>query len=181
MNHRNERFARTVFRVSGVRGRLLGPRSKTKPAPDPWRPIPALYALILLTTVVSSACGLKTERRTIPPEVESTINSVSDDIKAERYEKIYTEAADLWREHATLEDSVATFKTLRTKLGELENRTLQSATEQENSGGPLKGRAFIITYRTKFQRGEGMETFTLIERNGRWQLARYFVSSTALQ
>jgi hypothetical protein len=124
---------------------------------------------------------LNTERRTIPPEVESTINSVSDDIKAERYEKIYTEAGDLWRQDATLEDSVTTFKTLRTKLGEVENRTLQSATEQENSGGPLKGRAFIITYRTKFQHSEGMETFTLIARNGRWHLARYFVSSTALQ
>ncbi len=117
----------------------------------------------------------------MPAEVESTINSVGDDIRAERYEKVYAEASDLWRQDATLEDSVATFKTLRTKIGEVENRTLQSAKEQENSGGPLKGRAFIVTYRTKFQLGEGMETFTLVERNGRWQLARYFVSSTALQ
>jgi uncharacterized protein DUF4019 len=138
-------------------------------------------ALILLTAVVSVACGLNTGLRTIPAEVESTINSVSDDIRAERYEKIYTEASDLWRQDATLEDSVTTFKTLRTKLGEVENRMLQSATEKENSSGPLKGRAFIVTYRTKFQHGEGMETFTLVERNGRWQLARYFVSSTALQ
>lgn len=139
------------------------------------------YALILLAALVSLACGLNSGRRTIPAEVESTINSVSDDIRAERYEKIYTEAADLWRQDATLEDSLTTFKTLRTKLGEVENRMLQSATEQENSSGPLKGRAFIVTYRTKFQHGEGMETFTLVERNGRWQLARYFVSSTALQ
>jgi hypothetical protein len=139
------------------------------------------YALIMLTALVSCACGLKAERRTIPAEVESTINSVNDDIRAERYEKIYTEASDLWRQDATLEDSVTAFKTLRTKLGEVENRTLQSATEQENSSGALKGRAFIVTYRTKFQHGEGMETFTLVERNGRWQLARYFVSSTALQ
>ena len=42
---------------------------------------------------------------------------------------------------------------------------LQSATEQQNSGGPLKGRAFIVTYQTKFQNGEGMETFTLVERD----------------
>ena len=117
----------------------------------------------------------------IPTEVESAIATISDDIRAERYENIYREASDLWRQDASLEDSVTTFKTLRTKLGEVENRTLQSATEQENSGGPLKGRAFIVTYRTKFQRGEGMETFTLVERNGQWQLARYFVSSTALQ
>jgi hypothetical protein len=139
------------------------------------------YSLILLAVIVSCGCGLKSERRMVPPEVESTIATISDDIRGERYENIYREASDLWRQDASLEDSVQTFKTLRTKLGEVENRTLQSATEQENSGGPLKGRAFIVTYRTKFQRGEGMETFTLVERNGHWQLARYFVNSTALQ
>jgi hypothetical protein len=63
----------------------------------------------------------------------------------------------------------------------VENRTLQSATEQQNSGGPLKGRAFIVAYRTKFQNAEGMETLTLVERDGRWKLARYFVNSTALK
>ena len=169
------------YRMSDVGCQMSGPPSKTKPAPGTWHPTPVFYVLILLTAVVSFACGLKSERRTIPAEVESTINGVSDDIRAERYERIYTEASDLWRQDATLEDSVATFKTLRTKLGEIENRTLQSAKEQENSSGPLKSRAFIVTYRSKFQNGEGMETFTLAERNSRWQLARYFVSSTALQ
>jgi hypothetical protein len=45
----------------------------------------------------------------------------------------------------------------------------------------LKGHAFIVTYQTKFERGEGMETFTLIEQNGRWVLARYLATSTALK
>ncbi|HKO95456.1 MAG TPA: DUF4019 domain-containing protein [Pyrinomonadaceae bacterium] len=138
-------------------------------------------ALVLAIAFFSLGCGLSSERRSIPTEVESTISSVSDDIAAERYEKVYSEASDLWRQGATLEDSVATFKTLRTKLGVVENRVLQSAKEQENSSGPLQGRSFSVTYRTKFELGEGMETFTLIQRNGRWQLARYFVNSTALQ
>jgi hypothetical protein len=116
----------------------------------------------------------------MPPEVEGAIASVSEDIAAQRYDKIYNESSELWKQAATLEDSVNTFKTLRARLGTVENRTLQSATEQENSGGPLKGRAFIVTYRTKFQNAEGMETFTLVERNGNWLLARYFVNSTAL-
>jgi len=117
----------------------------------------------------------------MPGEVEAAIGSVSEEIAAERYEKVYNEASDLFRQDATLEQATASFKTLRTKLGLLENRTLQSATEQENSSGPLKGRAYIVTYRTKFQNGEGMETFTLVERDGRWLLARYFVNSTALK
>jgi hypothetical protein len=138
-------------------------------------------SLVILLAITGWSCALKEGRRTIPSQVESAIASVSDDIAAERYEKIYNEASDLWRQDATLEESVATFKTLRTKLGPVENRTLQSATEQESSGGPLKGRAYIVTYRTKFQHDEGMESFTLVERDGRWLLARYFVSSTALK
>ncbi len=142
-------------------------------------PFPCL--LILLASLVICACGSKEERRSIPPEVESAIGTISEEIAAERYEKIYNEASDLWRRDATLEQSVSTLKTLRAKLGLVENRMLQSATEQENSSGPLKGRAYIVTYRTRFQNGEGMETFTLIERDNRWQLARYFVNSTALK
>ena len=139
----------------------------------------AVYFSTVLLSVLGAACNVS-ERRTMPPEVEAAIASVSDDITAERYEKIYNESSELWTQAATLEESVNTFKTLRTKLGPVETRTLQSATEQENSGGALKGRAFIVTYRTKFQKAEGMETFTLVERNGRWLLARYFVNSTAL-
>jgi len=138
-------------------------------------------SLILLVAVTSFACAANQERRRIPPEVESTIGSISEEIAAERYDKIYNEASELWRQDATLEQSIETFKTLRTKLGPVENRILQSATEQQNSSGPLIGRAYIVTYRTKFKNGEGMETFTLVERNGRWLLARYFVNSTALK
>jgi len=139
----------------------------------------AVYFSTVLISVLGFSCKVS-ERRTMPPEVESAIASVGDDIAAERYEKIYNESSELWTQAATLEESVERFKTLRTKLGPVEDRTLQSATEQENSGGALKGRAFIVTYRTKFENAEGMETFTLVERNGKWLLARYFVNSTAL-
>jgi hypothetical protein len=117
----------------------------------------------------------------MPPAVESAIATVGDEIAAERYEKVYQDAAELWRQDATLEESVQTFKTLRSRLGPVESRVLQSAMEQQNSGGPLKGRVYIVNYRTKFQNAEGMETFTLVERDGHWLLARYFVNSTALK
>lgn len=138
------------------------------------------YSLILILALVGAACG-SSERRTIPAEVESAISAVSDDIAAERYDQVYTEAADLFRQDASLEQSTETFKTLRTKLGAVENRTPQSAIEQQNASGPLKGRVYIVTYRTKFQNAEGMETFTLVERNHNWLLARYFVNSTGLK
>jgi hypothetical protein len=137
--------------------------------------------LMLAPLLLVTACGLKAERRSIPPEVEAVIGTVSDDLAAQRYEKIYNESSDLWKHDSTLDQSVAVFKTLEMKLGKVENRTLNSATEQHNSGGPLKGHAYVITYQTKFERGEGMESFTLVERDHRWLLARYFVNSTALK
>ena len=156
-----------------------GPIKRSSAAANISWPRRAVYFSTFLISVLGFACNVS-ERRTMPAEVESAIASVGDDIAAERYEKIYNESSDLWKQAATLEESVNTFKTLRAKLGTFENRTLQSATEQENSGGALKGRAFIVTYQTKFRNAEGMETFTLVERNGKWLLARYFVSSTAL-
>lgn len=137
--------------------------------------------LVVLLSLSGIACGLKAERRGIPAEVESAINAVSEDIATERYEKIYNEASELWRQDASLDQSIATFKTLKTKLGMVESRTVHTATEQHNSGGPLKGDAFIITYQTKFEKAPGMETFTLVKRDNRWLLARYFVNSTALK
>ena len=109
------------------------------------------------------------------------IASVGEDIAQERYEKIYNESSELWKRDVTLEQSNEVFKTLRAKLGKVESRSLHSATEQQNSGGPLKGHVFILSYETRFERGDGMENFTLIEENGRWSLARYFVNSTALK
>jgi hypothetical protein len=128
-----------------------------------------------------SACRQDAERGRVPSEVNEVITSVGENISQEKYEQIYNESSDLWKKDVTLEQSNEAFKTLRTKLGKVESRTLHSATEQQNSGGALKGHVYILTYQTRFERGEAMETFTLIEENGQWRLARYFVNSTALQ
>ena len=145
-----------------------------------WTPF-LISTLLLIAFSFAAACTTNQGAKTVPAAVESTINSLSDEIAAERYDKIYNEASELWRAQSTLKESNASFKTLRTKLGPVESRTIQPASEQQNSGGRLKGNAYIVSYRTKFQNGEGMETFTLVERDGRWLLARSFVNSTALK
>jgi hypothetical protein len=130
---------------------------------------------------VAVACTPKATREGVPHDVESVIANVSDEIEQGRYEEIYNQAADEWRRDSTLDQSSAVFKTLKDKLGRISSRALHSATEGNNSRGPLPGHSFVVTYETKFERGEGMETFTLVERNGHWLLARYFVNSTALK
>jgi hypothetical protein len=150
--------------------------------PIPFRSVGRVqFFIVVLFSLSAITCGLNAERRGIPAEVESAINAVSEDIATDRYEKIYNEASELWRQDASLDQSISAFKTLKTKLGKVETRTVHSATEQHNSGGPLKGEAFIITYQTKFEKAPGMETFTLVKRDNRWLLARYFVNSTALK
>ena len=137
--------------------------------------------ILFIPLLTLSGCRQEAERPRVPSEVQEVVTNVGDNIAQERYEEIYNESSDLWRKDVTLEQSNEVFKTLRTKLGKVESRSLNSATEQQNSGGVLKGHVYILTYQTRFERGDGMETFTLIEENGRWLLARYFVNSMALK
>ena len=142
---------------------------------------PLILLIVLLSALSVTACRPNTDRGRVPIEVQEVVTTVGDDIAQERYEKIYNEASELWRRDVTLEQSNEVFKTLQTKLGKASSRSLNSAAEQQNSGGLLKGHVFILSYETRFERGDGMENFTLIEENGRWALARYFVNSTALK
>lgn len=141
--------------------------------------VPLLAATAL--TCGTLACGISNQRARVPSEVEEVVANITANIDQERYEQIYDESSDLWKQDATLEESNEVFKLLRTRLGKVENRSLNSANEQQNSGGSLKGHAFILSYETRFERGTGMETFTLIEQDGHWRLARYLVNSTALK
>ena len=130
---------------------------------------------------IASGCSHATEGSRVPTEIQDVVTTIGNQIEQEQYENLYNDSSDLWKQEVTLERSNQVFKTLREKLGKVESRTLHSATEQQNSGGALKGHAYILTYQTRFEQGDGMETFTLIEENGRWRLARYFVNSTALK
>src|SRR5687768_17146715 len=137
--------------------------------------------IVPLVAATALACGVGNQRTRVPSEVEEVVANIGTNLDQERYEQIYNDSSDLWKQDVTLEQSNQVFKTLRTKLGKVENRALHSAAEQQNSGGALKGHAFILSYETRFERGSGMETFTLIEQDGRWRLARYLVNSTDLK
>ena len=143
----------------------------------------ALHALSLaiFLTFILSACSQDVQRGRVPPEVQEVVARIGDQISQERYDQVYNESSERWKQEVTLDRSNEVFKTLRTKLGKVESRSLTYANEQENSGGPLKGHVFILSYRTRFERGDAGETFTLVEENGSWLLARYLVNSTALK
>jgi hypothetical protein len=136
-----------------------------------------LLAVGLAALFLNQGCALKASRGGVPVQAQAAIDVTSQDIASGNYEKIYREAAEEWRGAITPEQSNATFKTLKERLGGVRTRSFHSATEQESSGN----HSFTITYATTFERAEGMETFTLVERDKRWLLARYFVNSEALK
>lgn len=142
---------------------------------------PSLSILLIAVFPILIAACQDVEHSRVPVEVQEVVANVGNLITQEQYDRIYSESSQRWKQDVSLEQSNETFKTLRTKLGKVESRSLHSATEQENSGGPLKGHVFILAYQTRFEAGEGMETFTIIEENGQWRLARYRVNSTALK
>jgi len=135
------------------------------------------YFIAIACCLSLFGCALKASRQGVPPEVEAVVTSVGEDADEGRYEKIHNEAAPEWRDAADLEKTIKVFSTLKEKLGKVKSRQLHAASEETKS----QEHSFVLTYDTKFERGEGMETFTLIERNGQWLLAKYFVNSIALQ
>ena len=117
----------------------------------------------------------------IPDQVQASIDAVTEDIADGNDEKIYQEAADEWRRASTLEQTKEFFKTLRTKLGKVKSRVFHVARGEQNTGGLNTVQTYVVQYQTAFENADGMETFTLVERNGRWLMARYFVNSEALK
>jgi hypothetical protein len=146
------------------------------------------FAAVVLACA-STACSRQIRRSGMPADARTALDTAIDDIDAGRYEKLYREAAEEWRNQVPLEESKATFQKLRDKLGKVRSRDLQTMREEQTSTGPVRGHSLIVVYQATFDqtRGtppesiKGIETFTLLERGGRWYLARYFVSSDALK
>ena len=136
---------------------------------------------VIAASLLCSACNQGTRRSGVPAGAQAVLDKSLEDIDAGRFEKLYHEAADEWRNESTLDESKATFQRLRDKLGNVRTRSLQSAREEQTSTAPIKGHSVVIVYQTTFERGEGMETVTLLEHGGQWYLGRYFVSSSALR
>jgi hypothetical protein len=143
---------------------------------------PALTILLVFgLALVLGGCSEGVRRNGIPSGAQTTLDTAIQDIDAGRYDKLYNEAADEWRKDTTLDESKATFDRLREKLGRARVRNLETAREEQTGTAPIPGHSLVVIYQTQFERGDAMETFTLIEHGGKWYLAKYFASSTALK
>jgi hypothetical protein len=147
---------------------------------NPFRTKLHLFGVVIVV-VLGAACNQAIRRSGMPAGAQTVLDTSIEDIDAGRYEKLYHEAADEWRNDTTLDESKATFQKLHDKLGKMRTRDLQSVREEQTGTAPIAGHSVIAIYQTSFEQGTGMETFTLLERGGHWYLARYYVTSNALK
>ena len=141
-------------------------------------------ALLLLSLVFAAAagCGVSQKQSGLPAGAQAAIDGLTYDLSQGDYDKIYAEAADEWRQTARADESRANLERLRNALGGVLSRAQLSAQERAagNDAQP-SGRTLVVGYNTKFERADAIETYTLVERSGRWLLARYVVNSNALK
>lgn len=143
--------------------------------------VPALSVGLLTLCFIFTACSVGERRAGIPAEAQTVLDTAFEDLDKGRYDKLYNDAAEEWRRDTTLDESKTTFERLRSKLGRASVRNLHTAREEQTGTSPVPGHSLVAIYQTSFEHGHAMETFTLIERGGKWYLAKYYVTSTALQ
>jgi len=138
----------------------------------------ALIALVLGLNLMLSGCSAGARRSGIPADAQSVLDSALEDIDASRYDKVYQEAADEWRNQVTQDESRAKFQAVRDSMGKVRTRTLHSAREEQTSTAPVAGHSLTAFYQTVFERASGMEAVVLVEHGGHWYLAKYYVTSS---
>ncbi|HEV2799714.1 MAG TPA: DUF4019 domain-containing protein [Pyrinomonadaceae bacterium] len=132
----------------------------------------APVALLFLSLAFAFGCGIEQKRSGLPSEAQALIDGVTFDMSRGDYDKIYTEAADEWRRFSQ-EESRANLESMRAGLGRTLSRQQVRALLSERP----EGDKLVVNYNTKFERGDAMETFTLIRREGRWRLAGYVANA----
>jgi hypothetical protein len=137
-----------------------------------------LVALLLLT---SFACAIDRHRSGLPPGAQTVIDELTEQIAAGDFNQVYANAADEWRATVSPEENEKILARVRDTFGRVQSRAAVRADERGDASSALSGHTVSISYNTKFERGDAIESITLLERDGRWQLARYAINSNAFK
>jgi hypothetical protein len=156
-------------------------RKAELPCPDCLLPSARCLLLSAFCLLLFSSCAVDDRRSGLPPGAQAAIDRLTEQYANGRFAEIYAEAADEWRAAATADQSRATLERARERLGRVVSRATVRASVQENGAGAGGARTVSVNYNTKFERADAHEAVTLVERDGRWQLARYTVNSDALK
>ncbi|MDQ3907877.1 MAG: DUF4019 domain-containing protein [Acidobacteriota bacterium] len=139
----------------------------------------ATFALCLAAASLSFGCAVGRHRSGLPVGAQEAIDEMAREVTAGEFARVYEQAADEWRASVSAEENERVLARVRDTFGRVQSRSPLSASER--GGGGAGEHTVNVSYNTRFERGDAVESFTLVERAGRWQLARYSVNSDALR
>jgi hypothetical protein len=135
-----------------------------------------LFALAML-----SGCAFESHRSGLPAGAQESIDELTREVAAGEFARAYEQAADEWRASVSAEENNKILARVRDTFGRVQSRSPVNASERGDAAGGRGEHTVSVSYNTRFERGDAVESFTLVERGGRWQLARYSVNSDALR
>jgi hypothetical protein len=136
----------------------------------------------LIVALFSFSCVVDRHRTGLPAGAQEVIDELTREIAAGEFARVYETAADEWRASVSLEENEKILARVRDTFGRVQSRSPLKASERgDAAAGAREEHVVAVSYNTRFERGDAVESFTLVERGGRWQLARYSVNSDALR
>jgi hypothetical protein len=158
----------------------LNAKVKTQKAKARQRPVLTFVFSLFTFALLSSACAIDRHRSGLPTGAQEAVDELTREIAGGEFARVYETAADEWRASVSLEENDKILARVRDTFGRVQSRSPLSAREQGDEWGAAD-HTINISYNTRFERGDAIESFTLVERGRRWQLARYSVNSDALK
>ncbi len=97
-------------------------------------------------------------------------------VDATQYESSWKEAAALFKTQISSSDWANTVAAVRTPLGGVVSRDLNSSTYAISLPSAPDGEYVVILFQTKFEnKAEAVETVTAMLSEGQWRIAGYFI------
>ena len=107
---------------------------------------------------------------------EQGVEGFHAQLNAERFEAIHDGAGAEWKSATTKPDAIKLFSAVRAKLGPFKSGKQDGWRVNYDSGG----KTVVVQYKSEFQRGAAVETFTFKESGERLQLVGYNINSPTL-
>jgi hypothetical protein len=98
-------------------------------------------------------------------------------VDAGKYPQSWSSASSLFREKIPQAQWQSSVASVRTSLGALQSRTLQSATPKETLPGAPDGHYVVLQFASTFEhKASAVETVTpMMDTDGKWRVSGYFI------
>jgi hypothetical protein len=107
---------------------------------------------------------------------DAAVGRFHADLDEGNYEQIYLDADETFRKGGNKEEFIKLIDAMHRKLG----NTRRAILVDTSTNATLSGTFITTRYSTNFEKGQALETFTWVKRNGLLVLHEYNIQSNAL-